>query len=95
MLGWLRHVRCQLPDPSTLMPHGFPYVLPVGISFFTFQSMSYTIDFYLGKVPRERNFLPFRHLRLLLPATHGRADRAGQAPAAAVPAGPAFSAGRT
>ena len=35
------------------------YVLPVGISFFTFQSMSYTIDFYLGKVARERNILRF------------------------------------
>ncbi|MBN2505168.1 MAG: MBOAT family protein [Verrucomicrobia bacterium] len=49
----------QLPDPSTLMPFGFEYVLPVGISFFTFQSLSYTIDFYLGKVPRERHFLRF------------------------------------
>jgi D-alanyl-lipoteichoic acid acyltransferase DltB (MBOAT superfamily) len=49
----------HLPDPSTLMPYGFPYVLPVGISFFTFQSMSYTIDFYLGRVARERNFLRF------------------------------------
>ena len=42
------------------MPHGLAYVLPVGISFFTFQSMSYTIDFYLGKVPRERNLLALR-----------------------------------
>jgi D-alanyl-lipoteichoic acid acyltransferase DltB (MBOAT superfamily) len=49
----------QLADPSTLMPYGFQYVLPVGISFFTFQSMSYTIDFYLGNVRRERNFLRF------------------------------------
>jgi alginate O-acetyltransferase complex protein AlgI len=49
----------HLPDPSSLMPYGFSYVLPVGISFFTFQSMSYTIDFYLGKVARERNFLRF------------------------------------
>jgi D-alanyl-lipoteichoic acid acyltransferase DltB (MBOAT superfamily) len=49
----------QFADPSTLMPYGFEYVLPVGISFFTFQSMSYTIDFYLGKVARERNFLRF------------------------------------
>jgi D-alanyl-lipoteichoic acid acyltransferase DltB (MBOAT superfamily) len=49
----------ELSDPSTLMPYGFAYVLPVGISFFTFQSMSYTIDFYLGKAARERNFLRF------------------------------------
>ena len=38
---------------------GFQYLLPVGISFFTFQSLSYTIDFYLGNVRRERNFLRF------------------------------------
>jgi alginate O-acetyltransferase complex protein AlgI len=49
----------HLAGPSTLMPYGWSYVLPVGISFFTFQSMSYTIDFYLGRVPRERNFLRF------------------------------------
>jgi len=49
----------ELSDPSTLMPYGFAYVLPVGISFFTFQSMSYTIDFYLGNVRRERSFLRF------------------------------------
>ncbi len=53
------HVSLTLADPSTLMPFGFEYVLPVGISFFTFQSLSYTIDFYLGNVPRERNFLRF------------------------------------
>jgi len=48
-----------MPDPSSLMPYGFSYILPVGISFFTFQSMSYTIDFFLGKCARERNFLRF------------------------------------
>jgi alginate O-acetyltransferase complex protein AlgI len=49
----------RLPDPSTLMPFGADYLLPVGISFFTFQSLSYTIDFYLGRGERERNFLRF------------------------------------
>lgn len=34
-------------------------VLPVGISFYTFQSMSYTIDFYRGRIERERNFIKF------------------------------------
>jgi alginate O-acetyltransferase complex protein AlgI len=48
-----------LPEPASLMPYGLTYLLPVGISFFTFQSLSYTIDFYLGNVPRERNFLRF------------------------------------
>ncbi len=84
MLGWL-HATPRLPDPSALMPFGFPYVLPVGISFFTFQSMSYTIDFYRGQVPARTQFPAFRHLRLLLPAADGRADRARPAPASAVP----------
>jgi alginate O-acetyltransferase complex protein AlgI len=53
------HVALTLPEPSTLMPFAFPYVLPVGISFFTFQSLSYTIDFYFGNMYRERNFLRF------------------------------------
>jgi alginate O-acetyltransferase complex protein AlgI len=53
------HAGLRVPDPATLMPHGLAYVLPVGISFFTFQSMSYTIDFYYGKVTRERDFLRF------------------------------------
>ena len=57
-LEWAR-VAVRLPDPATLMPLGAEYVLPVGISFFTFQSLSYTIDFYRGEVHRERNFLRF------------------------------------
>jgi len=57
-LAWL-HIPFKASDPSVLMPLGFEYLLPVGISFFTFQSLSYTIDFYFGKVHRERNFLRF------------------------------------
>ena len=34
-------------------------ILPVGISFYTFQSMSYTIDIYRRQIPVERNFLRF------------------------------------
>src|SRR5258706_1829949 len=56
VFSWL-HLSIKLSDPSTLMPFGFEYLLPVGISFFTFQSLSYTIDFYFGNVHRERNFL--------------------------------------
>ncbi len=32
-------------------------VLPVGISFYTFQTLSYSIDVYRGNIPAERNFL--------------------------------------
>jgi alginate O-acetyltransferase complex protein AlgI len=34
-------------------------ILPIGISFHTFQSMSYTIDAYLGHIKTERNFVRF------------------------------------
>lgn len=34
-------------------------VLPVGISFYTFQSLSYTIDVYRGRLKPVRNFLDF------------------------------------
>jgi alginate O-acetyltransferase complex protein AlgI len=34
-------------------------ILPVGISFFTFQSLSYTIDVYRGKLEPVRNFFDF------------------------------------
>jgi len=34
-------------------------ILPVGISFYTFQTMSYTIDVYRGRIRPTRNFLSF------------------------------------
>jgi len=58
LAAWL-HFPLKLSDPSNLMPFGFEYLLPAGISFFTFQSLSYTIDFYFGNVHRERNLVRF------------------------------------
>lgn len=34
-------------------------ILPAGISFFTFQSLSYTIDVYRKEIPSERDFIKF------------------------------------
>jgi D-alanyl-lipoteichoic acid acyltransferase DltB (MBOAT superfamily) len=34
-------------------------ILPVGISFHTFQAISYTIEVYRGRVPAERNLLTY------------------------------------
>lgn len=34
-------------------------ILPVGISFYTFQTMSYTIDIYRGKLEPTENFINF------------------------------------
>lgn len=38
---------------------GFDVVLPVGISFYTFQALGYTVDVYRGDVEHERNFLRY------------------------------------
>ncbi|NDJ63171.1 MAG: MBOAT family protein [Chloroflexi bacterium] len=35
---------------------GLELVLPIGISFYTFQSMAYTIDVYRGRIAPERHF---------------------------------------
>lgn len=42
-------------------------ILPVGISFYTFQSMSYTIDVYRGKCGIEHSFLRFASYVALFP----------------------------
>ncbi len=41
--------------------------LPLGISFYTFQTMSYTIDVYRGKVEAEDNFITFGAFVVLFP----------------------------
>lgn len=35
------------------------FVLPIGISFYTFQTMSYTIDVYRGEVKAQKDFIAF------------------------------------
>jgi alginate O-acetyltransferase complex protein AlgI len=42
-------------------------LLPVGISFYTFQSMSYTIDYYRGKVRKEPSLIRFATFVSLFP----------------------------
>ena len=53
LAGVMRVVGLE-PDPFTL-----GVILPVGISFYTFQTMSYTIDIYRGKLAPVRNMVNF------------------------------------
>lgn len=46
-------VHVQAVEPA------FDIVLPVGISFYTFQALSYTIDVYRGEIEPERNFAKY------------------------------------
>jgi len=43
------------------------FVLPIGISFYTFESMSYTIDVYRGRVHALRRFLDYAHFITMFP----------------------------
>ncbi len=58
VLSWT-HIPAHVP--------AFDYLLPVGISFYVFQSMSYTIDFYRGQVAREKNFIRYATFVSLFP----------------------------
>ena len=67
MLGFFKYGDFFLQNFITLASYlglqyqGMPYdiVLPVGISFYTFQTLSYTIDVYRGDLERSDSFLDF------------------------------------
>jgi alginate O-acetyltransferase complex protein AlgI len=44
---------------TELNPTSFSIILPVGISFYTFQTLSYTIDLYRGKIRPTKNVIQF------------------------------------
>lgn len=46
---------------------GLNLPLPIGISFYTFQALSYVIDVYRGKVAAQRNFIAFGTYIALFP----------------------------
>lgn len=48
-----------------IQPLGLP--LPIGISFYTFQTMSYTIDIYRGQAKAQRNIIDFGTYVTLFP----------------------------
>ena len=55
--GALAHAGFAAPD----------VVLPIGISFFTFQAVSYIADVYTGHTPAERSFIRFGMYHSLFP----------------------------
>ena len=55
---------------NTLLGTNIPLLeltLPLGISFYTFQTLSYTIDVYRGNVKAERNIIDFGAFVVLFP----------------------------
>jgi len=60
-------------------PPALDLVLPIGISFHTFQALSYTIDVYRGQIPVERSLLRLWVYVLFFPQlVAGPIERAGR-----------------
>ncbi|MDZ7764050.1 MAG: MBOAT family O-acyltransferase [Melioribacteraceae bacterium] len=62
ILGYFKYTNFFIDSFNSLTSSGFDLIdvfLPVEVSFFTFQSMSYTIDIYKGNLEPENKFLDF------------------------------------
>jgi len=67
ILGFFKYFNFFLESTGSLLasigfePHltVLRVILPVGISFYTFQTLSYTIDIYLGKLEPTKTFVDF------------------------------------
>ena len=77
-LGTLDGIGCGWPAAGVASLH---IVLPIGISFYTFNSMSYTIDIFRRRIEPTRQRARVHDLRRPLPAPDRWADRPLQRPA--------------
>lgn len=62
LLGFFKYADFLIRSVNLLMGTALPTLdlgLPIGISFYTFQTMSYTIDVYRGEAKVQRNLLDF------------------------------------
>lgn len=62
ILGFFKYYGFLLDNLNAILPFEIPYrelALPIGISFYTFQTLSYVIDVYLGKVEVQKNLIHF------------------------------------
>ena len=62
LLGLFKYADFFIGTFNSLTGLGMPMLrlaLPVGISFYTFQCLSYTVDVYRGEVPPQKNILSF------------------------------------
>lgn len=74
-IGWLvffKYSNFLIDNWNTLTGMAVPYIeaartLPLGISFYTFQIMTYTVDVYAGRVETERSIINFGTFVVLFP----------------------------
>lgn len=62
ILGFFKYYGFVLDSLNSILPFDIPYkelALPIGISFYTFQTLSYIIDVYRGTAEVQKNFISF------------------------------------
>lgn len=62
ILGFYKYYGFVIENLNVILPFDIPYkelALPIGISFYTFQTMSYVIDVYRGKVKAQHDLVAF------------------------------------
>ena len=62
MLGFFKYANFFIENTNNLLGldiNLLKIALPIGISFYTFQTMSYTIDLYRGKIGVQKNIISF------------------------------------
>ncbi len=70
LLGYFKYADLFISSFNALTGAAVPLLkiaLPIGISFYTFQTMSYTIDVYRGRFEPERNLIDFAAYVTLFP----------------------------
>ena len=62
LLGFFKYYGFLMDSINAVLPVDIPYrelPLPIGISFYTFQALSYIVDVYWGNVKPQKNILYF------------------------------------
>jgi len=70
LLGYFKYANFFISNFAAVTGLSLPLLkitLPIGISFYTFQLLSYTIDVYRGEVPAQKNFITLSAYIALFP----------------------------
>ena len=70
LLGFFKYSDFLIMNANTFLGANMALLrvaLPIGISFYTFQTLSYSIDVYLGKIKAQKNFITLGTYVVLFP----------------------------
>jgi alginate O-acetyltransferase complex protein AlgI len=74
LLGYFKYTNFFIDNTNLLFDRNFEFqdiILPVGISFYTFQTLSYTIDVYRKELEPTKSFMDFLFFVSFFPSVGG------------------------